>query len=346
MPEEEGEEKPEVMLHLYPVLAPDKIAQSFLSAVHLDAKNALYWQGLGDFLIHHGKTASKQDEKDEKAPSKDSPPTADEAYRESLRLKPRQPTLWYRLYRTASPDTPEQKAQALADLQKAGEYDPGNSWYAYDEAYVRMRQAPYSSYALYSQTSDPDLKGMLPQAREGLNQPEARAVIKEVRAVITRADRATGFKRPVYREAVPRWMAAGWEQFLLSAEYAQFDYFTRFRELGRALIGYALFVAKEENNLEEAEWACRATIRLGLRLVGDWPVHSRSFFDSGFGDAMTGHSIIRSGYQTLLRILREGGATERLNQLQSEYDTYSEREKAHRTAMREAMAKESMWQLY
>jgi hypothetical protein len=156
---------------------------------------------------------------------------------------------------------------ALDYLKRAGNRDRGNAWPLYEEAAVLFRFAPYS---VTGPSGNRNASETQKEAiRQAVRNDEARQKGRRAIDRIVEGNRALRYDEPRYTSSVPDLLAAAWHyRFPPNAEAG----FARVRELARSAAGYGEFMAEFENKPEEAERAAWAAVRLGYRMIGDWPV--------------------------------------------------------------------------
>lgn len=336
---DEEEEDTTAPKTLFPKPDAEAIRKAFIEATEKDPAQAAYWQSLGDV--------------------ESDPKKAEPAYRKSLECNPRNASLWYRLYEqemrkstanlvsltgaatgTEAADMPK----ALADLRMAARYDPSNAWYSYEEAAVTFKATRYSSYqsarnAVNSPLpSDPESAAARKQERtdfvklrELARTSESRTSGRRAVSLVERGNQAPDWHFPIYQEPVPRLLAVA--RAYNAWITREFTVFARTRELARALSGYAIYLATEEQDNPGALRACRAAIGLGQRLEGDWPEDETYLGDASILRTLVGHAIVAIGMKMLIEVEKTSGSTARITQAQTEFNTFTAKVKEHRTLL-------------
>ena len=302
-----------------------QIRADFERAVTLAPDNPLYWQAKGDIM---GEDTA-----------------AFAAYEKAADLSPRNPNLLYYLYAkvVSEGSEPDRWAKAQKYLQQAQTRDRSNAWPCYEEAGILFRYAPYS---LTGSSGNPDATPAEKEVtRNTVRNAAARKQGRQAINLILRGNGLPRYNYPQYQESVPDLLAAAWhygfvEDIALRAG-GMFTGFARVRELARSATSYGVFVTEYENNAAEGVRACRATIGMGKRLVGDWSLEEDFRAGKTMIMVLVGAAIVAIGYKSLVRVCTLSGDRAALELAQAESDAFAVRTADYKKAVTEKATKMS-----
>jgi hypothetical protein len=329
--ESEDDDSPPKRKPLVAVPSSEEILTVFTRARDLQPDNPLYWRGVGD-MLRHNEGALPSDEDDE----------IDAVYRRAAELARRDATLWYLLFNRelkkdfGEPNDPEGKKadrdKALFYLRQAQKADPANAWLHYEEAALQFRRTKHSLFTAPAALSQsPEAQVSREKYYGTLLEQDARDTGKQALAATIRANNIVNCFLPLYLPAVPKVFAAAWSYIGWQEELSNvFLWYARFRELARALTGYALFLVEQDKNLLEAVKACRAAVAIGQRLEGDWPIKDKHLGDDSAIRVLVGHALVGMGMKQWIIVEQIAGTPERAAAVQREYDAFQERVKRHK----------------
>jgi tetratricopeptide (TPR) repeat protein len=272
---------------LWPTLTgKEAILQAFEAAVKDAPENAAYWESLGDTYAEVASLRAK----------------AVAACEKSLALESRNARLWYRLFQWRVQE-PSQRKDVSSLLRNAARYEPGNTWYGYEEA-VNLTSEQYSGFVGGTARAEAPAKqaeqDKIFAAGDGLGAlREAVKKIEQTNAAVGRA------VYPAYRPPVPPVLSAAWT-YRSPFSNLDFEYYSRFTQMARAIAGYADYLAHEERNLQEAERACVLLSGCGEKLAGDHAIVRDIYRDRiDLMISESGDSLAAAGYGKLAELLRQ-----------------------------------------
>lgn len=304
--------------------AKTEAVKAFEAAVKAAPDNADYWQGLGDAL---------------KSPfSSDAlPPRAAEAYRMSLKLKPRNVALWYRLSSLLVKTDPKGSEDAL---KQAAAQDTSNAYAFYQLAALHFKQTAYD--ILNSTARDPEQKAQYEKAQAAVKDEKIKQAGRQAVDEVEQGNAAPRCERPVYKSPVPKLLRAAWGYFMGQSDM-DFSQFANLRSLARAAGGYAMDIAPRD--MTEAARACRAAVGLGLKMCGDWPLRDSSAQSSEVLQMLVGTAVAAIGYKAWERLTEQYGDAGMQAQATAQYDAFKKKREVWQ-AVRAKVEDESIYAGY
>lgn len=305
-----------------------EITAAFERAVAADAQNPLCFRALGDWHYEEKGTVEK----------------AEEAYRNALRLDPRQPALWYRLYVLSNRQQPtdDNLRERLERLAQVVRYDKSNAFPRYEEASVRLRPTMLSLLWLKrmpgagSAASDKEVAA-------NVTSEQTRKAARLAVAAVRRGNESSACFVPVYREAVPRYLAVPWNYGYIETSY---EYGSRFRELARALGGCALAFA-DVGDTNGAADAARALIEFGEKNgARDARADPSNIGDGSVTGRAIGFAAVTVGYQTLAQVYDQAGQTELAKTARADGETAKKQQQTFNEAITRLLANDDPYTYY
>ncbi len=321
-----------------PIIGPDGLssqpkpedAVEPLEAATKDASdNAVYWQSLGD--AHYN--IAKDD--------RDTDPVTLDAYRRSLKIKPGNSDLWYRLFDMQQKSDPD---EAETDMRQAARYDSSNAYPQYQLAMIEFKKTKYNTR--YDAADNIEQK--VEAARPSMQEMQSRIAAQNAINNMERGNTAAEFRNPVYQAPLPSMLIAAWRFWeTMRDTFWDIAHMTRFsdlREMARSARGYADFLVWEKN-YPEAERAARASIGVGDKMAGDWPVKDQVPGDGSIMNSLVGISIAGMGYKALTQIGQSSGDASMAQQTSAEQAAFNQQVAAYKKILANA-ATISVYDLY
>ncbi len=294
-----------------------------LTAATKDAPtDAAYWQSLGDAQYN----ATKNDEYVSR-------PEALTSYNKSLALQPKNAALWYRVYQLArrgdAGDGKANSQSALPALQHVIDSDPGNAYPYYLMAALSFHQTHYSDPHDKSEKADRDKA--LTAEYDAAQQDAASAALAE----IERGNTCPRYAYPSYQPPYPAILTGfGIWANVLRASDLSFVNAAELRELARACGGYAR-IAAAHGDAFGLQRGARASIGMGMRMAGDWPVKDTEPGDGSLLAALTGTAVSFIGYSDLVKGEEQIGDAPGMQAAQAEFDALKQRYTAYRAVVKQ-----------
>lgn len=302
--------------------SPGEAVRAFTAATKDAPINAAYWQSLGD--AQYG--ATKNDEYASR-------PEALASYNKSLALQPKNAALWYRVYQLArrgdAGDGKANSQSALPALQHVIDSDPGNAYPHYLMAALSFHQTHYSDPHDKSEKADRDKA--LTAEYDAAQQDAASAALAE----IERGNTCPRYAYPSYQPTYPAILTGfGIWANVLRASDLSFVNAAELRELARACGGYAR-IAAAHGDAFGLQRGARASIGMGMRMAGDWPVKDTEPGDGSLLAALTGTAVSFVGYSDLVKGEEQIGDVPGMQATQAEFDALKQRYTAYRAVVKQ-----------
>jgi hypothetical protein len=326
----------------YPLPAGKEMITLFTKARDAAPENPLYWRSLAEHL-HRGSSNEE----------------SEAAFLKAAELSPRDAKLWFLMYSLetnkgtseAEAESPKKiepdREKALNYLRRGQKADPSNAWLFYEEAGQHFKRSKYSLFTTPPSATTPETiardEKNTKQWYGTLKEQTSRDAGKQALAAAEAGNAAGNCFLPVYEPAVPKLLRVAWgyNSWLNQLSDLGFGHYSRLRELARALSGYALFTVQEGNE-QEAVRSCRASIRIGQRLEGEWTVKESSPGDLRIMMGLVGHAIVAIGLKMLIAVEGIAGNSQGSQAAQAEYDAFQVQVKAHKEAISKEIEKNSL----
>ncbi len=308
------------------------VGKLFETATKDAPDNAVYWQSLGD-VRHDLKAQSDNDAEPEAEPS------ILTAYRQSLKLKPGNASLWYRIFDMLQKSDPDEAEKALT---QAARYDSGNAYPQYQLAALEFKKTKYDTRP-DSYGSQDEVQQKVEAARPSMQESQSRTAGENAISDMERGNAAAMFRNPAYDAPIPPMMKIAWDYWKFEREL--FVGYAGLRELARSAVGYADFLVWEKN-FSGAERAARASIGAGYKMIGDWPVKDETPGDGSILNSLVGIAVAAIGYRELTQIGQASGDPVMAEQTKSEEAAFRQQTDIYRKAIQANLATDTIYDDY
>ena len=313
------------------------VVNALTAATHDAPQNAVYWQSLGDAL--RGTDILTQILTQAINDDKNNAPTV-AAYQKSLALQPKNTPLWFRVYHMQAKSGRDPQPDAEAAMRHAMDSDPGNAYPHYLLAALLLRRTHFSDPS--DMTEPADKEKSLTATYDDAQYKDADAALSEMEA----GNAAPRYAVPEYVSPAPELLTAFafWQSTLRAADLG-FGEMARLRELARAASGYGRICAAHGDKAG-LERGTRATIGMGMKMAGDWPIKDRVPDNGDILHSLVGFAVTSIGYSSLVKgyaALGDDGASQAA---QAEWDAFKARQALWKQAYDAATHPDSIYDAY